>query len=114
MVNDVVAGQSAHAIGPQVAQSISGGAQQAVTDLASGNAQAAANDLQGVATAIVNGVANGYVTPTYGTTLQADLKTLANALGLSAAATPSSSTTTTSTTTTFGNPNGNGNGNGNG
>jgi len=109
-VNDVVAGQSAHAIGPQVAQSISGGAQQAVTDLASGNAQAAASDLQGVATAIANGVANGYVTPAYGSLLQADLKSLANALGLSAAANPSSSTTTTSTSP--GNPNGNGNGNG--
>jgi len=31
MVNDVIAGQSTHAIGPQVAQSISNGAQQAVT-----------------------------------------------------------------------------------
>lgn len=114
LVNDVVAGQSAHAIGPQVAQSITGGAQQAVTDLTSGNAQAAANDLQGVATTIVNGLANGYVTPAYGTILQADLKTLANALGLSAAATPSSSTTTTTTTTTPNNGNGNGPGNGNG
>jgi eukaryotic-like serine/threonine-protein kinase len=114
MVNDVLAGQSAHAIGPQVAQSISGGAQQAVTDLTSGDAQAAASDLQGVATAIVNGVANGYVTPAYGTLLQADLKTLANGLGLSAAATPSSSTTTTSTTTTITPPSGPGNGNGNG
>lgn len=113
MVNDVVAGQSAHAIGPQVAQSISGGAQQAVTDLASGNAQSAASDLQGVATAIASGVANGYVRPAYGTLLQADLKNLANALGLSAAANPSSSTTTTSTTSP-GNPNGNGNGPGNG
>jgi serine/threonine protein kinase len=112
MVNDVVAGQGAHAIGPQVAQSISSGAQQAVTDLASGDAQSAANDLQGVASAVVNGLANGYITPAYGTVLQSDLKTLANALGLSAAATPSSSTTTTtSTSTTFAN-NGNGNGNG--
>ena len=105
LVNDVVAGQSAHAIGPQVAQSISSGSQQAVTDLSSGNAQAAASDLQGVATALANGLANHYVTPAYGTILQADLKTLANALGLSAAATPSSSTTTTSTTTTFTSPN---------
>jgi serine/threonine protein kinase len=114
MVNDVVAGQGAHAIGPQVAQSISSGAQKAVTDLASGDAQSAANDLQGVASAVVNGLANGYITPAYGAVLQSDLKTLANALGLSAAATPSSSTTTTtSTTTTFAN-NGNGNGNGNG
>jgi hypothetical protein len=111
MVNDVVAGQGAHAIGPQVAQSISSGAQQAVTDLASGDAQAAANDLQGVATAIVNGLANGYITPAYASLLQTELKTLASALGLSAAATPSSSTTTTTTTTTFAN-NGNGNGNG--
>jgi len=68
MVNDVIAGQSTHAIGPQVAQSISNGAQQAVTDLASGNAQAAANDLQGVATSIANGLANGYITPAYATT----------------------------------------------
>ena len=114
MVNDVVAGQGAHAIGPQVAQSISSGAQQAVTDLSSGNAQAAANDLQGVATAIANGLTNGYVTPAYGTILQADLKNLANVLGLSAAATPSSSTTTTTTTTLANNGPGNGNGNGNG
>jgi len=63
MVNDVIAGQSTHAIGPQVAQSISNGAQQAVTDLASGNAQAAANDLQGVATSIANGLANGTSLP---------------------------------------------------
>jgi hypothetical protein len=117
MVNDVVAGQSAHAIGPQVAQSISSGAQQAVTDLASGDAQSAANDLQGVASAIVNGLANRYITPAYGVILQDDLKNLANALGLGAAATPTSSTTTTTTTTTtstFPNNNGNGNGNGNG
>ena len=116
MVNDVVAGQSAHDLGPQVAQSISSGAQQAVTDFNAGNAQAAAGDLQGVATAIANGVANGYVTPTYGALLQADLKTIANVMGLSAAANPSTSTTTTSTTTTFtvGHGNGNGNGNGNG
>jgi hypothetical protein len=111
MVNDVVAGQSAHELGPQVAQSISSGAQQAVTDFNSGNAQAAAGDLQGVATAIANGVANGYVTPTYGALLQADLKTIANVMGLSAAANPSTSTTTTSTTTTVTGP-GNGNGNG--
>lgn len=113
MVNDVVAGQSAHAIGPQIAQSISSGAQQAVTDLSSGNAQSAANDLQGVASAIVNGLANNYITPAYGTILQTDLKNLANALGLSAAATPTSSPTSTSTTTTLTN-NGNGGGNGQG
>jgi serine/threonine protein kinase len=113
MVNDVVAGQSAHAIGPQVAQSISSGAQQAVTDFSSGNLSAAANDLQGVATTIASGLANGYITPTYAALLQSDLKTLANTLGLGAAATPSSSTTTTSTTTTT-QPTGPGNGNGNG
>jgi serine/threonine protein kinase len=113
MVNDVVAGQSAHAIGPQVAQSISSGAQQAVTDFTAGNLQSAAGDLQGVATTIANGVANGYITPTYATILQNDLKTLATTLGLGAAATPSSSTTTTSTTTTT-QPTGPGNGNGNG
>jgi hypothetical protein len=108
MVNDVLAGQSSHAIGPQSAQSISSGAQLAVTDLSSGNAAQAATDLQGVAATIVNGVANAYITPAYGTLLQADLTTLANALGLSAAATPSSSTTTSTALT--GNPNGNGNG----
>ena len=116
IVNDVVAGQSAHAIGPQVAQSISSGAQQAVTDFNTGNAAQAANDLQSVASTIANGVANGYMTPTYATTLQADLKALANALGLGAAATATSSTTSTSTTAP-GPPNGpgnNGNGNGNG
>jgi hypothetical protein len=112
LVNDVVAGQSAHAIGPQVAQSISSGAQQAVTDFNSGNAASAASDLQGVASAIVNGLANGYITPAYGTVLQADLKTLANALGLGAAATPTSSTTSTTTTTTIATNNGIGNGNG--
>jgi hypothetical protein len=115
MVNDVVAGQGAHAIGPQIAQSISSGAQAAVTDLASGNAQSAANDLQGVASAIVNGLAGKYITPTYGALLQGDLKTLANALGLGAAATPTSSTTTsTSTSTTVATNPGNGPGNGQG
>jgi hypothetical protein len=116
LVNDVVAGQSAHAIGPQVAQSISSGAQQAVTDFTAGNLQAAASDLQGVATTIANGLASGYINPTYAALMQSDLKTLANTLGLSAAATPSSSTTTTSaaTTTTTTQPFGPGNGNGNG
>jgi serine/threonine protein kinase len=110
IVNDVVAGQSAHAIGPQTAQSISTGAQQAVTDLNSGNAAQAATDLQGVASDIANGVASAYMTPAYGTLLQGDLTTLANALGLSAAATPSSTTTTT----VPGPPNGPGPGGGNG
>jgi serine/threonine protein kinase len=95
MVNDVVAGQSARAIGPQVAQSVSTGAQQAVTDLNSGNAAQAATDLQGVASEIALAVANAYMTPAYGTLLQNDLTTLADSLGLSAAATPSSTTTTT-------------------
>ena len=117
MVNDVVAGQSDHAIGPQAAQSISSGAQQAVTDFTAGNLQLAAGDLQGVATTIANGITSRYITPTYGALLQSDLKTLATTMGLGAAATPSSSTTTTSTTSTtqpFGPGNGNGNGNGNG
>jgi serine/threonine protein kinase len=115
MVNDVVAGQSAHAVGPQIAQSISSGAQQAVTDLATGNAQSAANDLQGVASAIVNGLAGKYITPAYGTIMQNDLTTLANALGLGAAATPSATTTTTATTTPPTGPgNGPGKGHGNG
>ncbi len=112
MVNDVVAGQSSHGIGPQTAQSISSGAQQAVTDLDSGNAAQAATDLQGVASDIATGLANNYMTPAYGTLLQNDLKTLADALGLSAAATPSSTTTTSSTTP--GPPDGNGNGKGHG
>lgn len=114
LVNDVVAGQSAHAIGPQTGQSISSGAQQAVVDAASGNAQAAANDLQGVATAIASGVANQYITPAYGTNLQSDLTTLADALGLSAAATPASTTTTQPGAPGPGPGNGNGNGHGNG
>ena len=111
IVNDVVAGQSAHAIGPQTGLSISSGAQLAVTDLNSGNAAQAAVDLQTVATAIVNGVANAYMTPTYATLLEGDLTTLAKVLGLGAAA------TATSTTTTAPGPgpgNGNGHGNGNG
>jgi serine/threonine protein kinase len=94
MVNDVVAGQSSHAIGPQVAQSVSTGAQQAVTDFDSGNAAQAATDLQGVASDIANGEANSYMTPAYATLLQADLTTLAETLGLSAAATPPTTTTT--------------------
>lgn len=112
IVNDVVAGQSEHAIGPQTGQSISTGAQQAVTDLNTGNAAQAAIDLQSVATAIVNGVANAYITPTYATLLEGDLTTLAKVLGLGAAAT---ATSTTPTTTAAGpGPGGPGNGNGHG
>jgi serine/threonine protein kinase len=115
LVNDVVSGQSSGHIGPQVAQSISGGAQQAVVDSEAGNAEQAASDLQQVATAIANGVANKYLSAANGTLLQSDLSTLATALGLGAAATPTSSTTSTSTTTSSPGPgNGNGNGNGNG
>jgi hypothetical protein len=108
MVNDVVAGQSSHAIGPQTAQSVSTGAQQAVTDFNSGNAAQAATDLQGVASDIANGLANSYMTPASATLLQNDLTTLANVLGLSAAATPPT------TTTAPGPPPGPGNGNGDG
>lgn len=117
LINDVVAGQSAHLIGPQIGQAISTGAQQAVTDANTGNANQAAADLQQVASAIANGVNSRYLSKANGVLLQSDLSTLATALGLSAAATPSSSTTTTTTTTTTvgpGNGNGNGGGSGNG
>ncbi len=117
LINDVVAGQSAKLIGPQIGQSLSMGAQQAVIDLNNGNADLAATDLQQVATTIATGVSGGYIARANGVVLQKDLTTLAKALGLGAAATPSSTTTSTSTTTTFannGNGIGNGNGNGNG
>ena len=111
LINDVVAGQTARLIGPQVGQSLSMGAQQAVVDAGNGNADLAATDLQQVATTIATGVSGGHIAKGNGVLLQSDLTTLAKALGLGAAATPSSTTTSTSTSTTF---NGNGNGNGNG
>jgi serine/threonine protein kinase len=113
-INDVVAGQSARLIGPQDGQSLSMGAQQAVTDASNGNADLAATDLQQVATTIASGVSGGHIAKATGVQLQSDLTTLAKALGLGAAATPSSTTSTTSSTSTttpgFGNGNGNGNG----
>ena len=112
IINDLVAGESAHTVGSQTGQLISQGAQQAVTDLGTGNANQAASDLQQVATTIANAATNKYLTPTEATLLQKDLTTLATALGLGAAATPLTSTTTTSTVPS-GPGNGNGNGNGN-
>jgi serine/threonine protein kinase len=117
IVNDVVAGQSAHLVGPQAGQSISAAAQQAVTDLNSGNAQQAASDLQQAATTIATGVSMGYIAKATGVVLQGDLAALATALGLGAAATPTTApatTTSTSTVITPTPPFGNGNGNGNG
>jgi hypothetical protein len=113
IVNDVVAGQSSGLIGPQAGQSISAAAQQAVTDLNSGNAQQAASDLQQAATTIAVGVSMGYIGKANGVLLQSDLSALATALGLGAAATPTTTPATT-TTTTPSPPFGNGNGNGNG
>jgi serine/threonine protein kinase len=114
IVNDVVAGQSSGLIGPQAGQSISAAAQQAVTDLNSGNAQQAASDLQQAATTIAVGVSMGYIGKANGVLLQSDLSSLATALGLGAAATPTTAPATTTTTTTPAPPFGNGNGNGNG
>jgi serine/threonine protein kinase len=115
-INDVVTGQTARLIGPQVGQSLSMGAQQAVIDAGNGNADLAATDLQQVATTIATGVTGGHIAKANGVTLQSDLTLLAKALGLGAAATPSSTTSTTTSTTTpsTGPGNGNGNGNGNG
>ena len=110
LINDLVAGESAHSVGSQTGQLISQGAQQAVTDLASGNANQAASDLQQVATTIADAATNKYLTPAEATLLQGDLTTLATALGLSAAATPSTSTTAAAPP---GPGNGNGKGNGN-
>jgi serine/threonine protein kinase len=113
-INDVVAGQSARLIGPQVGQTLSMGAQQAVTDASNDNADLAATDLQQVATTIASGVSGGHIAKATGLQLQSDLTALAKALGLGAAATPSSTTSTTSTTTSIAPGFGNGNGNGNG
>ncbi len=117
IINDVVAGQSSGLVGPQAGQAISAAAQQAVTDLNSGNAQQAASDLQQAATTIADGVSKGYVSKANGVLLQSDLTALANALGLGAAAAPTTAPATTTTTATpsppFGNGDGNGNGNGN-
>ena len=115
IVNDVVAGQSSGLIGPQTGQTVSAAAQQAVTDLNSGNAQQAASDLQQAASIIATGVSMGYIGKANGVLLQSDLTALATALGLGAAATPTTAPVTTTTTTPgppFGNGNGNGNGNG--
>jgi hypothetical protein len=113
LVNDVVTGETARLIGPQVGQSLSMGAQQAVIDAGNGNANLAATDLQQVATTIATGVSGGHIAKANGVLLQGDLTTLAKALGLPAAATPSSTTSTTSTTTTLTGFNGNGGGPGN-
>ncbi len=112
LINDLVAGESSHSVGLQTGQLISQGAQQAVTDLAAGNANQAANDLQQVAATIANATTNQYLTPASATLLQSDLTTLATALGLAAAATPPTSTTTSMGG--VGNGNGNGNGKGHG
>jgi eukaryotic-like serine/threonine-protein kinase len=112
-INDVVAGQTAKLIGPQVGQSLSMGAQQAVIDAGNGNADLAATDLQQVATTIATGVSSGHIAKASGVLLQSDLTILAKALGLGAAATPSSTTTSTSSTTTTVPNNGFGGGPGN-
>lgn len=88
LVRDVTAGQQAGAISPGSGQNISTQAQQAVTDEDSGHSAQAANDLQQAATAIANGVQSGSIDPAEGQTLQKDLSSLAEVLGLGAAATP--------------------------
>jgi hypothetical protein len=87
LVTDVVSGMDAGTISQGVGQNIESQAQQAVTDEASGKSPQAANDLQQAATAIATGLQQGAIPASEAATLQSALTTLADTLGLPAAAT---------------------------
>ncbi len=85
LVRDLAVATESGVVGSDTAQSISGPAQQAVSDEAAGRANDAASDLQQAAQAIAGAVRNGSISPSEGATLEADLASLAADLGLSAA-----------------------------
>ena len=86
LVRDLASATEAGTITSGTAQSISGPAQQAVSDVAAGRPNQAASDLQHAAQAITNAVQDGSVSRQDGTVLETDLSTLATVLGLNAAA----------------------------
>ena len=85
LVRDLAAATEGGTVGSGTAKSVSDPAQQAVSDEAAGKPNQAASDLQQAAQAIAGAVRNGSISPSEGTTLQADLSSLASDLGLSAA-----------------------------
>ncbi|HUZ44441.1 MAG TPA: protein kinase [Acidimicrobiales bacterium] len=87
LVRDATAGETSGSVDHASAQNIINQAQQAVTDSASGNSSQAVNDLQQAAMAISQGLQHGTITGSAATLLQQDLTTLADVLGLGAAAT---------------------------
>ncbi len=107
LVRDLASATEGRSITAATAQSISGPAQQAVSDEAAGRPNQAASDLQHAAQAITNAVHDGSVSQPEGTVLETDLSALATALDLSAAATtptvPSGSGNTGSGNTGSGN-----------
>ncbi len=86
LVRDVASGVSDQTISPATGQAISDAAEQAVTYSATGRTAKAANELQSAAMDIADGAGNGTITSTEVPVLQADLVTLADSLGLGAAA----------------------------
>jgi serine/threonine protein kinase len=87
LVSDLTAGVVAGKVDPGIAQSIYNPAEQAVTNEASGDPNQAVDQLQQAAIAISNGERQGAITASEGAALQADLRRLATAMGLSAAST---------------------------
>ncbi len=95
LVSDVTSGEDDNLIPPDVGQSLTMQAQQAVSDESAGQPDQAANDLQQAASTIADAEQNGTIDSDEATTLQSDLSALAGALGLSAAGEAPSTTTTT-------------------
>lgn len=116
---DVAYGALNAQVDPPTAQSLDAQASQAVIDVSAHQSDQAANDLAQAAQQIVSSVASGSLAPVTGSKLQADLATLATALGLSGATTTTTPPATTTTTPVAPGPgqgpgHGHGNGNGNG
>jgi serine/threonine protein kinase len=87
LLSDLASAEGAGAIDSGTSQSISDQALKAVTDSSSANLPQAANDLQQAITTVTNAVNDGSLSSSVGQTLQNDLLTLANTLGLSTSAT---------------------------
>jgi hypothetical protein len=98
LVRDIASGVDGGSLPSGIGQALSTQAQQAVSDEAAGQPQQAAQDLQQAAGIIANAEQNGGVAPAEGSILQADLSSLADAIGLGAAGQPPATTTTTTTT----------------
>jgi eukaryotic-like serine/threonine-protein kinase len=83
LVQDVATGVSSGTIDAPDGQNITNQAEQAITDIAAGNAAKAATDLQNASTVLVNGTQNGTITSGEAAVLGRDLTSLAAALGIS-------------------------------